>query len=205
MKAMNKGILIVLSGPSGCGKDTVLSQLIDSNEDIKVSVSMTTRKPRGLEVDGKDYYFVTREYFEKKIAEGSMLEYAEYNGNYYGTPKAPVDEMLGNGINVVLEIEVQGAAKIRQLYPDAVSVFLLPPSLATLEKRLRARGTEDEETLNHRLYIGEQEILRASEFDYYVINDKIRDALTDFETIIKAEKLKITRNKNIINEVINNV
>lgn len=205
MKAMNKGILIVLSGPSGCGKDTVLSQLIDSNEDIKVSVSMTTRKPRGLEVDGKDYYFVTREYFEKKIAEGSMLEYAEYNGNYYGTPKAPVDEMLNSGINVVLEIEVQGAAKIRQLYPDAVTVFLLPPSLATLEKRLRERGTEDEETLSHRLYIGEQEILRASEFDYYVINDKIRDALTDFETIIKAEKLKITRNKNIINEVINNV
>ncbi|MCQ2481407.1 MAG: guanylate kinase [Clostridia bacterium] len=202
---MNKGILIVLSGPSGCGKDTVLSQLIDSNEDIKVSVSMTTRKPRGLEVDGKDYYFVTREYFEKKIAEGSMLEYAEYNGNYYGTPKAPVDEMLNSGINVVLEIEVQGAAKIRQLYPDAVTVFLLPPSLATLEKRLRERGTEDEETLSHRLYIGEQEILRASEFDYYVINDKIRDALTDFETIIKAEKLKITRNKNIINEVINNV
>lgn len=205
MKAMNKGILIVLSGPSGCGKDTVLSQLIDSNEDIKVSVSMTTRKPRGLEVDGKDYYFVTREYFEKKIAEGSMLEYAEYNGNYYGTPKAPVDEMLNSGINVVLEIEVQGAAKIRQLYPDAVTVFLLPPSLATLEKRLRERGTEDEETLSHRLYIGEQEILRASEFDYYVINDKIRDALTDFETIISAEKLKITRNKNIINEVINNV
>ncbi|MBQ6467976.1 MAG: guanylate kinase [Clostridia bacterium] len=203
---MNKtGILIVLSGPSGCGKDTVLSQLIDSNEDIKVSISMTTRAPRAGEIDGVDYYFVTREYFEKKIADGSMLEYAEYNGNYYGTPKAPVDEMLRNGISVVLEIEVQGAEKIRKLYPDAVSVFLLPPSLNALEYRLRTRGTEDEETLAHRLYIGEQEIKRAGEFDYYVINDKIRDALDDFETIIRAEKLRMSRNKNVISEVINNV
>ena len=203
---MNKtGILIVLSGPSGCGKDTVLSQLIDSNEDIKVSISMTTRAPRAGELDGVDYYFVTREYFEKKIADGSMLEYAEYNGNYYGTPKAPVDEMLRNGISVVLEIEVQGAEKIRKLYPDAVSVFLLPPSLNALEYRLRTRGTEDEETLAHRLYIGEQEIKRAGEFDYYVINDKIRDALDDFETIIRAEKLRMSRNKNVISEVINNV
>jgi len=199
------GILIVLSGPSGCGKDTVLSQLIDSNEDIKVSISMTTRAPRAGEIDGVDYYFVTREYFEKKIADGSMLEYAEYNGNYYGTPKAPVDEMLRNGISVVLEIEVQGAEKIRKLYPDAVSVFLLPPSLNALEYRLRTRGTEDEETLAHRLYIGEQEIKRAGEFDYYVINDKIRDALDDFETIIRAEKLRMSRNKNVISEVINNV
>ena len=203
---MNKtGILIVLSGPSGCGKDTVLSQLIDSNEDIKVSISMTTRAPRAGEIDGVDYYFVTREYFEKKIADGSMLEYAEYNGNYYGTPKAPVDEMLRSGISVVLEIEVQGAEKIRKLYPDAVSVFLLPPSLNALEYRLRTRGTEDEETLAHRLYIGEQEIKRAGEFDYYVINDKIRDALDDFETIIRAEKLRMSRNKNVISEVINNV
>ena len=134
-----------------------------------------------------------------------MLEYAEYNGNYYGTPKAPVDEMLSSGISVILEIEVQGAAKIRALYPDAVSVFLFPPTLATLEKRLRNRGTEDEETVNHRLFIAEQEIRRAGEFEFGVINDELETAVDELEMIIKTEKLRLSRNKNIISEVINNV
>lgn len=200
-----KGILVVLSGPSGCGKDTLLMNLIGKNEDIKVSISMTTRAPRGQEVDGVDYYFVNTEYFEKKISEGAMLEYAKYNGNYYGTPKAPVDDMLKRGINVVLEIEVQGAEKIRSIYPDAVTIFLMPPSISTLEARLRSRGTEDEETLSHRLFIAGQEIGRAGEFDYVVINDKLDDAVKDFETIINAEKMRISRNKNIIREVIKNV
>lgn len=200
-----KGVLIVFSGPSGVGKDTVLKELIARNENTKVSISMTTRAPRGQEKDGIDYYFVSREYFEKKIKEGSMLEYAEYNNNYYGTPKAPVDEMLNSGINVILEIEVQGAAKIRALYPDAVSVFLFPPTLATLEKRLRKRGTEDEETISHRLFIAEQEILRAGEFEYGVINAELETAVDELESIISVERLKIARNKNIISEVIKNV
>ncbi len=199
------GILIVLSGPSGSGKDTVLRKLIENNDDIRVSISMTTRPKRGQEIDGADYYFVTNDYFEKKIADGEMLEYAQYAGNYYGTPKAPVDEMLGEGINVVLEIEVQGAAKIRKIYPDAVTVFLMPPSLPILEERLRARGTEDDETLSHRLFIAEQEIRRASEFNYIVVNDSIEDAVRDFETVIRAEKMRFIRNKNIISEVISNV
>ncbi|MBR4451903.1 MAG: guanylate kinase [Clostridia bacterium] len=201
----NSGILIVLSGPSGSGKDTVLKKLVENNSDIRVSISMTTRPRRGQEVDGADYYFVTSDYFEKKIADGEMLEYAQYAGNYYGTPKAPVDEMLGEGINVVLEIEVQGAAKIRKIYPDAVTVFLMPPSLPVLEERLRARGTEDDETLSHRLFIAEQEIRRASEFNYIVVNDSIDDAVRDFETVIRAEKMRFIRNKNIISEVISNV
>ncbi len=200
-----KGVLIVFSGPSGVGKDTVLKELVKRNEDMRVSISMTTREPRGKEVDGVDYYFVSREYFEKKVSEGKMLEYAEYNGNYYGTPKAPVDEMLSSGISVILEIEVQGAAKIRALYPDAVSVFLFPPTLATLEKRLRNRGTEDEETVNHRLFIAEQEIRRAGEFEFGVINDELEKAVDELEMIIKTEKLRLSRNKNIISEVINNV
>ncbi len=203
--ADKNGILIVLSGPSGSGKDTVLKKLIEKNEDIRVSISMTTRSKRGQEVDGADYYFVTKDYFEKKIADGEMLEYAQYAGNYYGTPKAPVDEMLGEGINVVLEIEVQGAAKIRKIYPDAVTVFLMPPSIPVLEERLRARGTEDDETLSHRLFIAEQEIRRASEFNYIVVNDSIEDAVKDFETVIRAEKMRFIRNKNIISEVISNV
>lgn len=201
----SKGVLIVLSGPSGSGKDTVLKKLLSKNDDIKVSISMTTRSKREKEIDGMDYYFVSEDYFVKKIADGEMLEYAQYAGNYYGTPKAPVDEMLKAGINVILEIEVQGAEKIRKLYPDVVSVFLMPPSMKVLEKRLRERGTEDEETLSHRLFIAEQEIRRAGEFEYVVVNDSLDDAVRDFETVIRAVRMQFSRNKNIISEVINNV
>ena len=200
-----RGILIVFSGPSGCGKDTVLKILKENNDNIKVSISMTTREVREEEVDGRDYYFVTEEYFVKKIADGEMLEYAQYADHYYGTPKAPVDEMLREGIDVVLEIDVQGAEKIRKIYPDAVTVFLMPPSMKALEDRLRNRGTEDEETLMHRLFIAEQEIRRANEFQYIVINDNLAEAVFDFETVVRAEKMKYSRNKNIISEVINNV
>ncbi len=200
-----KGVLVILSGPSGSGKDTVLSELVARNDDIRVSISMTTRKKREGEIDGIHYYFVDRDYFKKKIDEGSMLESAEYAGNYYGTPKAPVDEMLRNGINVVLEIEVQGADKIRRMYPDVVSIFLMPPSLSTLEARIRTRGTEDEETIVHRLFIAEQEIRRADEFGYVIVNDTVTDAVEAFETIIRAEKLKVSRNKQIISEVTGNV
>lgn len=200
-----KGILIILSGPSGSGKDTVLRALKEVDSDVKVSVSMTTRKPRQGDVDGVDYYFVTREYFEKKIAENKMLEYAEYAGNYYGTPADPVDEMLRQGKAVFLEIEVQGAEKIRKRYDSVISIFLMPPSMRVLEERLRGRGTEDEETIQHRLFIASEEIRRAPEYDYVVINDTVDNAVDGIETIIKAERKKSFRNKNIISEVINNV
>lgn len=199
------GILIIFSGPSGSGKDTVLNKLVGSRDDIKVSVSMTTREKREGEIDGTHYYFVDRGYFEKKVAEDMMLEHAEYNGNMYGTPKAPVDEMLKAGKAVILEIEVQGAEKIRKIYPDVISIFLMPPSVRVLEERLRGRGTDDEETINHRLVIAREEIRRAAEYDYIVINDTVENAVAGIETIINAERKKTSRNKKIISEVINNV
>ncbi len=201
----DKGILVIFSGPSGSGKGTVLGKLLEKRDDVKISVSMTTREKRVGEIDGVHYYYVTRDYFEKKIADNKMLEYAEYADNLYGTPKDPVDEMLKAGLAVILEIEVQGAEKIRKLYPDAVSIFLAPPSTAVLEERLRGRNTEDEETVNHRLVIAREEIRRAIEYDYMVINDTVDNAVNGIETIINAERLKLFRNKKILSEVINNV
>lgn len=202
---MSDGILVIFSGPSGSGKGTVLKKFLAERNDASVSVSMTTREKRDGEIDGTHYYFVTREYFEKKIADNKMLEYAEYNGNMYGTPKDPVDEILREGKVVFLEIEVQGAEKIRKLYPDAVSIFLMPPSMRVLEERLRGRNSEDEETINHRLVIAREEIRRASEYDYIVINDTVDNAACGIETVISAERKKTIRNKKIISEVINNV
>lgn len=199
------GLLVTFSGPSGSGKDTVLDALLKKNDNIRVSISMTTREKREYEIDGTHYYFVNREYFEKNINENKMLEYAEYNGNYYGTPKGPVDEMIKSGNAVILEIEVQGAEKIKTKCPDVVSIFLMPPSMNVLEKRLRGRGSEDEDTINHRLVIAREEIRKAYDYDYVVINDTIENAVECIETIINAERLKSARNKNKISEVIKNV
>lgn len=201
----DKGILITFSGPSGSGKDTVLNKLISKRDDTRISISMTTRKPREGEIDGVHYYFVDRDFFEKKIEADGMLEYAEYAGNLYGTPKDPVYEMINAGKVVILEIEVQGAEKIKQKYPEVVSVFLMPPSLRVLEERLRGRNTDDEETINHRLVIAREEIRKASEYDYIVVNDDVDNAVEKFSRIIDAERLKTIRNKKIISEVINNV
>ena len=201
----SKGVLIILSGPSGSGKDTVLNELVKVMNDVKISISMTTREKRAGEIDGLHYYFVNREYFEKMISENKVLEYAEYANNFYGTPKDPVDEMLSAGKSVILKIEVQGAEKIRKIYPDVISIFLMPPSMKVLEERLRGRNSEDEEVLQHRLVIAGEEIKRASEYDYIVINDTVENAVEGIKTIINAEKSKTIRNKNIISEVINHV
>ena len=202
---IDKGLLITVSGPSGSGKGTVLSELIKKHDDIKISVSMTTRQKRNGEIDGTSYYFVNRDYFEKKIKENGMLEYAEYAGNYYGTPKEPVDEMLKAGKAVILEIDVQGADKIKEIYPDVIRIFIMPPSASVLERRLRGRNTEDEETINHRLVIAKGEMKMASEYDFIVINDELDSAVKDIEIIIDAERLKASRNKIFLSEVINNV
>lgn len=200
-----RGILVILSGPSGSGKDTVLEKLCKTDPEVKVSVSMTTREMRDNEIDGVSYYFVSREYFEKKISENRMLEYAEYAKNYYGTPAEPVDEMLSQGKSVILKIEVQGAEQIRNRCEDVISIFLMPPSLRVLEQRLRDRGTEDEETIQHRLFIAREEIRKAYDYDYVVINGTVDNAVADIKAILCAEKRKIERNKKTVSEVINNV
>jgi len=201
----DNGILIVFSAPSGCGKDTILERLTKLDNNVRVSVSMTTREIRDGEVDGLNYYFVDRGYFEKKISENKMLEYAEYADNYYGTPAEPVQEMLSQGKAVILKIEVQGAEKIRAKQPSVISIFVMPPSMRVLEERLRGRGSEDEETIQHRLVIAREEIRRAPEYDYVVVNDDLDKAVADIQTIINSERMKTERNKKLISEVINNV
>lgn len=200
---MNKGMLIVVSGPSGCGKGTVLAEILKSDR-IFYSVSATTRSPRPGETDGVNYYFLTKEKFEKLIEEDGMLEYASYCGNYYGTPKKPVEDMLEQGKHVILEIEVQGAMKVMEKCPEAVFVFILPPSLKELERRLNKRGTEAEDVIKKRLSEAAGEIKQAYKYDYAVINGELEKAVDDLKAIIRAEELKSTNSKNNIDEVLEN-
>ena len=200
----NKGLLVILSGPSGSGKDTVLDCMDEKNIPIKRSISMTTRDKREGETDGIDYYFVTKEYFEKQIAENKMLESALYSTNYYGTPKGPVDRWLDEGKTVVLKIEVQGAEKIKKMYPDCVSIFIMPPSMQILERRLRKRETDSEESILLRLDAARGEIQCAEKYDYIVFNDVLEDTVDDICAIIKAEKFKSSRMKYSVREVIKN-
>lgn len=201
---MGKGLLVVVSAPSGGGKGTILKELFARNDNLRLSVSATTRNPRPGEENGKQYYFMSREEFEGMIREGKMLEHAQYVGNYYGTPRGPVDKWIGEGRDVILEIEVQGGAQVKKLMPECVSVFILPPSMAVLAERLRGRGTEDEETVLKRLETARQEIPCAKDYDYVVFNDRLEDAVEDILTILRAEKLKYSRNADSIERVINN-
>lgn len=200
-----KGMLIILSGPSGSGKDTILAPLAKREQNVQLSISMTTREARVGEIDGVHYYFVDRAEFEEKIADNEILEYAEYSGNYYGTPKAPVDMWLDEGKNVILKIEVKGAENIRRLYPDAVSIFILPPSMQILEERLRNRESETEASLQSRLAIARDEIKRSDEYDYIVVNDVVDDAVNDICSIIQAEQLSSVRMNSKVKEVLENV
>lgn len=197
-----RGLLVVVSGPSGVGKGTIMRPFMERNKNVKYSVSATTRAPREGEIDGVNYHFVTKEQFEKLIENDEMLEWARYGGNYYGTPRFAVERGLAAGLDVVLEIEVKGGAQVKQLMPECVSIFILPPSMKVLEKRLRGRGTEEEETIQKRLAKAREEIPHAKDYDYIVYNDALEDAVSDLRAIIQAEKLRFCRNTNSIERVL---
>lgn len=193
---MNKrGMLIILSGPSGCGKGTVVKELLSRRDDTVLSVSVTTRSPRPGEVDGTHYFFRTKEQFEEMIRRDELLEYASYSGNYYGTPLPPIEEWLNAGKNVLLEIEVQGAQKVMERCPDHVSVFIAAPSLEVLEQRLRGRGTEAEEVIERRLNAAKEEMATAERYRYYIVNDEVELAVQRIETILAAESMCYHRMK----------
>lgn len=198
MALVNKGALFVLSAPSGCGKDTVLSFLKERDCNVKQSISVTTRKIRDGETDGVDYYFTDVADFEKKIQEDYFLEYVKYGENYYGTPKKKIEELVESGYNVFLKIEVEGAGNVRKFFPECISIFIVPPSFDALEERLKGRGTETEETLNRRLGIAREELLRAKEYDYIVVNDKLDDCVNDVCAIINAEHSKYSQMKDFV-------
>ena len=198
----DKGILVVVSGFSGAGKGTLMKQLLKTYDNYALSVSMTTRKPRVGEEDGREYFFVSTETFEEKIAQGELVEYARYCDNYYGTPRAFVEKQLENGKDVILEIEVGGAMKIREKCPEAVFVFILPPSLTELERRLHKRGTETEEVVQNRVAQAEREIRCAESYDYVVVNGALEDAVQDLDAIIRAESCKTKKNQYKIDEVL---
>lgn len=193
IKSNRRGSLIVLSGPSGSGKGTILSSLIKENKNVWVSISCTSRSARGSEQNGIDYYFLTRQEFEKKIKDNGFLEYAEYNGNYYGTPKEEIEKKLENGIDVILEIEVQGALKIKKLVKEAIFIFILPPSMEELKSRLEKRGTETEEKILKRFKTAYQEINELNKYNYVVVNDEVGKAVDKINAILKAEKCRVDR------------
>jgi guanylate kinase len=194
MKLNDKGLLIVISGPSGVGKGTVRSALFNmEGHDLVFSISMTTRKPRADEVNGREYYFVSREEFEQKVQEGKMLEYAEFINNLYGTPLDKVNEQLAMGKEVVLEIEVQGASQVREKMKEAVFIFIAPPSMEDLAKRLISRGTESPEIIQARIDKARREIDLAYLYDYIVVNDSVENAADKIMAIIRAEHAKVER------------
>ena len=197
---MSKGKLLVLSGPSGAGKSTVVSKLMERRGDVCFSVSATTRAPRPGEQDGVNYFFVTRERFEEMVRTGELLEHAEYVGNCYGTPRAYVEQRLEAGYNVILDIEVQGARQVMEAAPEAVLVFLIPPTLAELERRLRARGTESDEVIRGRLERANEEC-RSDFYRYIVINDDADTAAKELDAIITAEQCSYNDRKTILKEV----
>lgn len=198
IKDNGKGLLIVVSGPSGTGKGTICKRIIDEVEDIKLSVSMTSRNPRENEINGKDYYFVTKEEFETKIKNNEFLEYAiVHSGHYYGTPKAKIENNLNNGISVILEIDIQGALKVKELIRNAIFIFIMPPSMEILKERLINRHTETEDKIVERFKTAYKEINAYKKYNYVVVNDELDEAVDKVKSIIISEKCRVDRIEDI--------
>ena len=193
IKTKKQGLLIVLSGPSGCGKNTICNALKEINHNVWESISMTSRKIRPNEVDQKDYYFVSKEAFEQCIQEDKMIEYASFAGNYYGTPKEAVQKQLDQGKDVILVIEIQGALQIKEKLPQALFVFLLPPSMQELRNRLEKRKTESEDKMMERFQIAYREINELPKYNYVIVNDDYHVAAKKLDAIITAEKCRVDR------------
>ena len=192
---------MVVSGPSGTGKGTVCSELLAQAEDLAYSISATTRQPRAGEVDGKNYYFMDKAEFEQKIAEGGFLEYANVYGNYYGTPLGKIEERLAKGVDILLEIDTQGALNVMKKCPDGLFIFLVPPSLAELERRIRGRGSETEESLQKRMGSACKEIEDGRKYSYVVVNDTVKHAVQRILAIRAAEHCRVDRNQEIFEEL----
>lgn len=197
IKTNNKGLLIVVSGPSGAGKDTICQKLIKENSNIWMSISMTTRKPRPLEKDGVDYFFVSSEEFENKINDNTFLEYASYNDNYYGTPKDKVEEKLNEGKDVILVIDINGAVNIKKIIPSALFIFIMPPDMETLKNRLIGRKTESKDKVVQRFITAYNEVNNYKKYNYVVVNDKVEDAVNKVKSIIQSEKCRVDRIEDI--------
>lgn len=200
---MNTGLKIVLSGPSGSGKGTIVRELI-KDEQFLLSISATTRSPRQGEEEGVHYFFKTKEAFEAMIQEDELLEYAQFCGNYYGTPKAFIEDSVKNGKDVILEIEVEGAMQIKKIYPEAIFIFVVPPSLTELENRLVGRGTEQRDVIEQRLARAKEELALYNQYDYVVVNDRLVEALEEIKCIVRAEKLKSNHYKEKVESLIYN-
>ncbi|WP_373976208.1 guanylate kinase [Chitinibacter sp. SCUT-21] len=190
---MAKGNLFVVTAPSGAGKTTLVAALLAADANVQLSISYTTRAPRAGEVDGKDYHFVERAEFERMIAAGELLEHAEVYGNYYGTSQVWINDVIQNGRDILLEIDWQGAQQVRRLFPDAIGLFVLPPSLETLENRLRNRGKDSEEVIAKRMAVAREECSHVDEFDFVIVNGHIDDAVRDIVAVVRAARLNLAQ------------
>lgn len=194
----HRGILIVVSGFSGAGKGTLMTELVKTYDNYALSVSMTTRKPRPGEEEGKSYFFVDKDAFEETIAKDGLIEYASYCGNYYGTPREYVESCLDNGQDVILEIEIQGALKVKEKFPEALLLFIMPPSAEELKRRLEGRGTESAQVIRQRIARAAEEAEGIENYDFIIINDKLDDCVKEMHSVICAARRSPKRNKELI-------